>query len=61
LSGAQTKALLATLTKRVGSNVAIQTKVDPSLLGGLTVKIGSQMIDNSIKTRLNTLANQMKG
>jgi F-type H+-transporting ATPase subunit delta len=61
LSAAQTKALLATLTKRVGSNVAIQTKVDPSLLGGLTVKIGSQMIDNSIKTRLNTLANQMKG
>jgi F-type H+-transporting ATPase subunit delta len=31
------------------------------LLGGLTVRIGSQMIDNSIKTRLNTLANQMKG
>jgi F-type H+-transporting ATPase subunit delta len=61
LSAAQTKALLATLKTRVGSNVAIQTKVDPSLLGGLTVKIGSQMIDNSIKTRLNTLANQMKG
>ena len=61
LSAAQTKALLATLKTRVGSTVAIQTKVDPSLLGGLTVKIGSQMIDNSIKTRLNTLANAMKG
>jgi F-type H+-transporting ATPase subunit delta len=61
LSAEQTKALLATLKTRVGSNVAIQTKVDPSLLGGLTVRIGSQMIDNSIKTRLNTLANQMKG
>ena len=61
LSAAQTKALLATLKSRVGSDVAIQTKVDPSLLGGLTVKIGSQMIDNSIKTRLNTLANAMKG
>lgn len=61
LSAAQTKALLASLKKRVGSTVAIQTKVDPSLLGGLTVKIGSQMIDNSIKTRLNTLANAMKG
>ncbi len=61
LSAAQTKALLATLKTRVGSAVAIQTKVDPSLLGGLTVKIGSQMIDNSIKTRLNTLANAMKG
>jgi len=61
LSAAQTKALLASLKSRVGSTVAIQTKVDPSLLGGLTVKIGSQMIDNSIKTRLNTLANAMKG
>ena len=61
LSAAQTKALLATLKARVGSDVAIQTKVDPSLLGGLTVRIGSQMIDNSIKTRLNTLANAMKG
>ena len=61
LSAAQTKALLASLKTRVGSTVAIQTKVDPSLFGGLTVKIGSQMIDNSIKTRLNTLANAMKG
>lgn len=61
LSAAQMKALSAKLKARVGSDVAIQTKVDPSILGGLTVKIGSQMIDNSIKTRLNTLANAMKG
>ncbi len=61
LTPAQMTALSAKLKARVGSDVAIQTKVDPSLLGGLTVKIGSQMIDNSIKTRLNTLANAMKG
>jgi F-type H+-transporting ATPase subunit delta len=61
LSAAQMKTLAAKLKARVGSDVAIQTKVDPSLLGGLTVKIGSQMIDTSIKTRLNTLANAMKG
>jgi F-type H+-transporting ATPase subunit delta len=61
LNAAQMKALSANLKARVGSDVAIQTKVDPSLLGGLTVRIGSQMIDNSIKTRLNTLANAMKG
>ena len=61
LSAAQMKALSAKLKARVGSDVAIQTKVDPSLLGGLTVRIGSQMIDNSIKTRLNTLAAAMKG
>jgi len=61
LNAAQMKALSANLKTRVGSDVAIQTKVDPSILGGLTVRIGSQMIDNSIKTRLNTLANAMKG
>ena len=55
------KTLSANLKARVGSDVAIQTKVDPSILGGLTVRIGSQMIDTSIKTRLNTLANAMKG
>jgi F-type H+-transporting ATPase subunit delta len=61
LSATQMSALATKLKARVGSDVAIQTKVDPSLLGGLTVKIGSQMIDTSIKTRLNTLANAMKG
>jgi len=61
LSAAQVKTLSANLKARVGSDVAIQTKVDPSILGGLTVRIGSQMIDTSIKTRLNTLANAMKG
>jgi F-type H+-transporting ATPase subunit delta len=61
LTPTQMSALSAKLKARVGSDVAIQTKVDPSLLGGLTVKIGSQMIDTSIKTRLNTLANAMKG
>lgn len=61
LSTAQMTALSAKLRARVGSDVAIQTKVDPSILGGLTVKIGSQMIDTSIKTRLNTLATAMKG
>jgi F-type H+-transporting ATPase subunit delta len=35
--------------------------VDQSLLGGLVVRIGSQMIDSSIRTRLNTLAHAMKG
>ena len=61
LTAAQMKALATKLKARVGSDVAIQTKVDPSILGGLTVRIGSQMIDTSIKTRLNTLANAMKG
>ena len=46
---------------RVGRDVAIKSKIDPTILGGLTVKIGSTLIDNSIKTRLNTLAQAMKG
>ena len=46
---------------RVGRDVAVDAKVDPAILGGLVVKIGSQMIDSSIRTRLNTLAMAMKG
>ncbi len=61
LSAAQTNAIAAQLKKRMGTDVAITSKVDPSILGGLTVKIGSQMIDSSIKTHLNTLAQAMKG
>ncbi len=61
LEKAQVAALTAKLKARVGRDVAVNLKVDPSLLGGLVVKIGSQMIDSSIKTRLNTLASAMKG
>jgi F-type H+-transporting ATPase subunit delta len=61
LSAAQMKALSAQLKTRVGREVAINAKIDPAILGGLTVKIGSTLIDNSILTRLNTLANAMKG
>lgn len=61
LSAAQTKALAAKLKSRVGRDVAIDAKIDPAILGGLTVKIGSTLIDNSIRTRLNSLATAMKG
>lgn len=61
LDDKQIDALKAQLKKRVGSDVSVSTEVDPSILGGLVVKIGSQMIDNSIKTRLNTLSQAMKG
>ena len=49
------------LRQRVGREVSVDLSVDPSLLGGLVVRVGSQMIDSSIKTRLNTLAHAMKG
>jgi F-type H+-transporting ATPase subunit delta len=61
LDAAQVKALKSQLKAKVGRDVAVNLNVDPSILGGLVVKIGSQMIDSSIKTRLNTLATAMKG
>ncbi|WP_373491911.1 F0F1 ATP synthase subunit delta [Parasphingorhabdus sp.] len=61
LDAKQIAALKAQLKKRVGSDVSVSTAVDPSILGGLVVQIGSQMIDSSIKTRLNTLSQAMKG
>lgn len=61
LSDTQVSALQQSLKARVGRDVAVDLKVDPAILGGLVVKIGSQMIDSSIRTRLNTLALAMKG
>ncbi len=61
LSADQVTALKAKLKTRVGRDVAVDMKTDPAILGGLIVKIGSQMIDGSIRTKLNTLAGAMKG
>ncbi len=61
LEAAQVTALKKQLKAKVGSDVTVVQKVDPAILGGLVIKIGSQMIDSSIKTRLNTLATAMKG
>ncbi len=61
LSDEQMEALRKQLRTRVGRDVNIQSRIDPSILGGLVVKIGSRLIDNSIRTRLNTLASAMKG
>ena len=61
LDAAQVDALKQQLRTRTGRDVNVDLSVDSSLLGGLVVKIGSQMIDSSIKTRLNSLAHAMKG
>lgn len=61
LSPAQLKTLTAKLKEREGKDVKIKANVDPEVLGGLVVRIGSTQIDSSIRTRLNTLANAMKG
>jgi F-type H+-transporting ATPase subunit delta len=49
------------LRTRMGRDINVDLSVDPAILGGLVVKIGSQMIDSSIRTKLNTLAHAMKG
>ena len=61
LSAEQVAALETRLRAREGRTVKLSTKVDPALLGGLVVTIGSQRIDSSIRTRLNSLAQAMKG
>lgn len=61
LSPDQLTALEAKLKAREGRNVKIRTSVDPDLLGGLVVTIGSSRIDSSIRTRINSLAQAMKG
>lgn len=61
LSAAQLKGLAEKLKVRQGKDVKITAKVDPEILGGLVVRIGSTQIDSSIRTRLNTLAQAMKG
>lgn len=61
LTDSQVEALRQKLEAREGRNVKVRTSVDPDLLGGLVVTIGSKRIDGSIRTRLNTLAQAMKG
>ena len=61
LNDDQVAALKANLKARGGTDVAIDAKVDPSILGGIVVRLGSRMIDASIKTKLNNLAYAMKG
>ena len=57
----QVAALKQNLRARMGRDIAVDMNVDPAILGGLVVKIGSQMIDGSIRTKLNTLAQAMRG
>jgi len=61
LTAAQVEALQAKLKTQLGRDVAVDLTVDPSILGGLIVKIGSRQIDSSIRSKLNTLAIAMKG
>jgi F-type H+-transporting ATPase subunit delta len=60
LTDAQAAALAETLTSRVGKTVKLKSSVDPSLIGGLVVKVGSVMVDTSIRAKLAAMQNAMK-
>lgn len=61
LADDQIDALKAKLKGELKRDVALDLNVDPEILGGLIVKVGSRQIDGSIRTKLNTLAKAMKG
>ena len=61
LNDDQLTALRQQLRARAGRDVAIEAEVDPTILGGIVVKLGSQQVDASIRTKLNRLAQAMKG
>src|SRR5690606_2739865 len=60
LTGEQASALAETLRQRIGKTVTLNQYVAPSLIGGLQVKVGSQMIDSSLKTKLTAMKIAMK-
>ncbi|TDP81850.1 F0F1 ATP synthase subunit delta [Oharaeibacter diazotrophicus] len=60
LSAAQVGDLKAALTSVTGRDIRVNAAVDPSLIGGLVVKLGSRMIDTSLKTKLNALKIALK-
>ena len=61
LNDDQIAGLKQQLRARAGRDVNIDATVDPTILGGIVVKLGSQQIDASIRTKLNRLAQAMKG
>ncbi|MEM8838103.1 MAG: F0F1 ATP synthase subunit delta [Pseudomonadota bacterium] len=56
----QIAELSAALKEKIGKDVVLNQIVDPTILGGLVVKVGSQMIDTSVRTKLNSLKTMMK-
>lgn len=61
LSDDQTAALKATLKESVGKDVQLDVSIDPAILGGLIVKIGSRMVDSSLRSKLSQMKVGLKG
>jgi F-type H+-transporting ATPase subunit delta len=60
LSDKYLDALKDALKSVTGKDVALNVKVDPSIIGGLVVKLGSRMVDSSLRTKLNSIKHAMK-
>ncbi len=61
LNAQETAELKQALKSRLGREPRLTARVDPTLLGGLVVKVGSRMIDSSLRTKLNGLRVAMRG
>jgi F-type H+-transporting ATPase subunit delta len=61
LAEARLNELKAAIKSAIGRDVDLSLKVDPAILGGLVVKVGSRMVDNSLRTKLQNLRIAMKG
>jgi F-type H+-transporting ATPase subunit delta len=60
LSDKNVDALRSALRSVTGKDVTLNVKVDPSIIGGLVVKLGSRMVDSSLRTKLNSIKHAMK-
>jgi F-type H+-transporting ATPase subunit delta len=60
LSDKNLEALKSALKSVTGKDVALDVKIDPAIIGGLVVKVGSRMIDSSLRTKLNAIKHAMK-
>ncbi|MBE6452522.1 MAG: ATP synthase F1 subunit delta [Alphaproteobacteria bacterium] len=61
LSAGQNKKMLAVLEKQLGKKAVVTCSINPELIGGLRVRVGSKMFDDSVVTKLNHLEIMMKG
>ncbi|WP_011470660.1 F0F1 ATP synthase subunit delta [Rhodopseudomonas palustris] len=60
LSEKNLDALKTALKSVTGKDVALNVNVDPAIIGGLVVKLGSRMVDSSLRTKLNSIKHAMK-
>jgi F-type H+-transporting ATPase subunit delta len=61
LNDGHLESIKSALAQALGSKVALDSRVDPALIGGMVVRVGSKMIDSSLATKLQKLRLSMKG